>query len=303
MIPEPADTAGATGVESPDRSSLRRPSRRHRWPAGVALLGPRLIRDFLVRPRQIAYGRHASQRAELHLPAAPGPHPVVVAIHGGSWGSTYGKIVMRGAAAELSRRGWAVWNIEYRRLGRGGGWPASFEDVAAAVDHLVVVDAPLDLGRVAGLGHSAGGQLVLWAASRYKLAPGSTGADPAVRFVAAVSQAGVVDLGGAQARAPGGAVAALMGGSPVEVPAHYAIGDPIRLVPVDLPVLLVHGTEDATVSVERSRAYASAARAAGGVVELVEIPGEAGRHRGHIDPRGPAFAVAADWLGRVAPPQ
>ena len=267
------------------------------------MLGPRLIVDFLARPREIAYGSHRSQRADLHLPRTPGPHPVIVAIHGGSWGSTYGKIIMRGAAATLARRGWAVWNIEYRRLGRGGGWPASFEDVAAAVDHLAELDAPLDLARVAGLGHSAGGQLVVWAASRYKLGPGSVGAGPRVRFAAAVSQAGVVDLAGAQARSPHGSVAALMGGSPADVPDRYAVGDPIRLVPLDLPVLLVHGTKDATVSVERSRAYAAAARAAGGAVELVEIPGDAGRHRAHIDPRGPAFAVAADWLGRILPPQ
>lgn len=267
------------------------------------MLGPRLILDFLARPQEIAYGRHPSQRADLHLPGTPGPHPVIVAIHGGSWGSTYGKIVMRGAAAELARRGWAVWNVEYRRLGRGGGWPASFEDVAAAVDHLFELDAPVDLARVAGLGHSAGGQLVVWAASRYKLGPGSVGAGPRVHFSAAVSQAGVVDLAGAQARSPSGSVTALMGGSPADVPERYAIGDPIRLVPLDLPVLLVHGTEDATVSIERSRAYAAAARAAGGAVDLVEIPGNAGRHRAHIDPRGPAFTVAADWLGRLLSPQ
>ncbi|MEA2354803.1 MAG: hypothetical protein QOD61_932, partial [Solirubrobacteraceae bacterium] len=76
----------------------------------------RLILDLLGRPRTVRYGPHASQRADLHLPAGPGPHPVVVAIHGGSWESTYGRIIMRGLAAELARRGWAVWNIEYRRL-------------------------------------------------------------------------------------------------------------------------------------------------------------------------------------------
>jgi acetyl esterase/lipase len=263
----------------------------------------RLILDLLARPRGVRYGPHRSQRADLHLPGTPGPHPVVVAIHGGSWETRYGKIVMRGLAGDLARRGWAVWNIEYRRVGRagGGGWPESFEDIAAAVDHLVRLDAPLDLTRVAALGHSAGGQLALWAAGRYKLPPGAPGAGPEVRFAAAISQAGVVDMTTAHAIGPHGPVDAVMGGSPTAVPDRYDHVDPIRQVPLDLPVLLVHGTDDQSVSVERSRAYAGAARAAGGSVELVELAGAQGAHRRHIDPRGPAFAAAVGWLARGLP--
>ena len=214
---------------------------------------------------------------------------------------------MRGLVGVLVRQGFAVWNVEYRRLGAsrwrgpgGGGWPETFEDVAAAVDHLAVVDAPIDPARVAGLGHSAGGQLILWAAGRYKLPAGAPGADPALRLSAAVAMAGVVDMTASDAAAPGGAVDALMGGSPATVPDRYAIGDPIRMVPLDLPVLLVHGTDDRTVSVERSRAYARVAGEAGGEVELVEIAGEAGRHRRHLDPDAPAAAIAAVWLARHA---
>ncbi len=258
----------------------------------------RLIRDLLARPPSFRFGADRSQRADLHLPSTPGPHPIVVAIHGGSWSSTYGKIVMRGVSADLARRGWAVWNIEYRRLGRGGGWPSTFEDVAAAIDHLAELDMPLDLTRVAGVGHSAGGQLALWAAGRYKLPPGAPGADPRVRFAAAISQAGVIDMTAAHAVAPDGVVDELMAGSPAQFPDRYAIGDPIRMVPLDLPVLLVHGTDDQTVSVQRSRAYAAAARAAGGSVELIEVAGDAGMHRNHLDPDGQAFALAVDWLGR-----
>ncbi len=264
----------------------------------------RLILDLLARPRCARYGTHPSQRADLYLPRAPGLHAVVVAIHGGSWEARYGKLVMRGVAGDLARRGWAVWNIEYRRVGRahgGGGWPESFEDVAAAVDHLARLDAPLDLTRVAVLGHSAGGQLALWAAGRYKLPPGAPGAGPRVRFAAAISQAGVVDLTAAHRLGPQGPVDALMGGSPAAVPDRYDHADPIRQVPLDLPVLLVHGTDDQSVSVERSRAYAAAARAAGGSVELTEVAGADGAHRRHIDPRGPAFAAAVGWLARALP--
>lgn len=262
----------------------------------------RLLLDLLARPRTYRYGAHASQRADLHLPDGSGPHPVIVLIHGGSWAATYGKIIMRPVACELARRGWAVWNIEYRRIGRGqgGGWPVTFEDVAAAIDHLTLVDEPIDLDRVVGLGHSAGGHLALWAAGRYKLADDAPGARPLVCLAAVVSQAGVNDLGGAYSEAPAGAVGMLMGGSPVALPDRYAIADPILAVPLRLPVLLVHGTDDRTVSVRRSRDYAAAARAAGATVDLVEIPGADGEHRKHIDPGGASFAVVLSWLA-VAP--
>jgi pimeloyl-ACP methyl ester carboxylesterase len=111
-----------------------------------------------------------------------------------------------------------------------------------------------------------------------------------------VAQAGVCDLAGAYARWDGGAVRALMGGSPEEHPARYAAGDPMCLLPLDMPALLVHGTRDETVSIELARNYERAARAVSGEVELVEIPGEAGRHRAHIDPRGAAWAAVTSRL-------
>src|ERR1700694_6009654 len=111
----------------------------------------RMLLDFLNPGRSVRYAfDHRCQRAELHLPAGPGPHPVVVTIHGGSWATGVSKPVMRALAGDLTLRGYAVWNIEYRRVGRdeGGGWPLTFVDVAAAIDHLSVVAAPLDLDRV-----------------------------------------------------------------------------------------------------------------------------------------------------------
>ena len=80
----------------------------------------RLLLDFLARGRTFRYGPHRSQCADLHLPRVPGPHPVMVLVHGGSWHRRYGKLVMRALAGDLVRRGWAVWNIEYRRLGERG---------------------------------------------------------------------------------------------------------------------------------------------------------------------------------------
>jgi acetyl esterase/lipase len=222
----------------------------------VATGDPRLILDFLRRGRAHRYGPERSQRAELHMPTGQGPHPVMVVIHGGSWQARYGKIVMRGLVGDLMRRGWAAWNIEYRRVGNGGGWPATFEDVAAAVDHLQQLDAPLDLARVCVLGHSAGGHLALWAAAREKLPPGApghvAGALP-VPLRAAIAQAGVCDLAGAYRRWRGGAARALMGGGPERFPERYAAADPAALVPLHMPALLVHGVLDEVVSIELSR--------------------------------------------------
>ena len=265
-----------------------------------AMASARLIAEMLMRRgRTVAYGPDPSQCADLNLPHAPGPHPVMVLLHGGSWRSQYGKRVMRGLVGDLLARGWATWNVEYRRVGNGGGWPETFLDVAGAIDHLPQLDAALDLDRVSLLGHSAGGHLALWAASRERLAPGAPGrleGQPRVRLRAVISQAGVCDLSASARRVPGGAAAALMGGGPDDLPERYDAADPMRLLPPSAPVLLVHGTADQTVSVDYSRNYEQAARESGGEVELVEIAGPEGQHRRHIDPRGQAWSTVTRWL-------
>lgn len=264
--------------------------------ASARLLGEMLLR----RGRTISYGPDPSQCADLNLPRARGPHPVMVLLHGGSWRSQYGKRVMRGLVGDLLARGWATWNVEYRRIGNGGGWPETFLDVAGAIDHLATLADPrLDLDRVSLLGHSAGGHLALWAASREHLPPGAPGeldGRPRMRLRAAISQAGVCDLSTSARRVPGGAAAALMGGGPDDLPERYDAADPMRLLPPSAPVLLVHGTADQTVSVDYSRSYEQAARASGGEVELVEIAGPEGQHRRHIDPRGQAWSAVTRWL-------
>src|SRR5579862_3352292 len=167
----------------------------------------RAVLDVAAPHRTHRYGAvHRCQVADLHLPRRAGPHPVLVLIHGGSWSVGYGRIVMRALAADAARRGYAAWNIEYRRIGRDqrGGWPATFEDVAAAIDHLARLQTPLDLERVAVMGHSAGGQLALWAAGRSGLTTPDPGADPRVEPVAAVSAAGMNDLAGAWREHPRG---------------------------------------------------------------------------------------------------
>jgi len=249
------------------RSTLRRPAARHH------------------------YGASPQQVCDLHTPSGPGPHPVAVVLHGGYWQPPYTKLIMQPLCHDLARRGYAAWNVEYRRLGAdGGGWPQTFDDVAAAIDLLADLgDAPLDLERVTLVGHSAGGQLALWAAGRPELPAEAPGADPRVRAARVLALAAVCDL----VRASETAVR-LLGGDPSGVPERWAQADPMRRIPLGVPVGLVHGRSDGTVGVQRSRDYAAAAQAAGAPVTLIETDGD---HRAPINPTTDAWKAAAGWLG------
>ena len=253
-------------------------------------LEARIALSLLRSGRAHPFGSDPSQVGELHLPRGrQGPHPVAVVLHGGYWQTTYGKLVTRPLALDLADRGWAAWNLEYRRLGSGrgggGGWPMTFLDVAQGIDHLTRLDAPLDLSRVVLVGHSAGGQLALWAADRQRLPLGEVGASPAVAARAVVGLAPVTNLERARVHAE-----RLLGGTTTEVPERWAQADPVRAGAPGVPALVVHPTADETVPVKRSREYAQATG-----VELVETPGV---HRDPIDPTSRAWAAAADWLAR-----
>src|SRR4051812_41275879 len=149
------------------------------------------------RVRTVAYGPHPAQVGELYLPPGDGPFPVAVLLHGGDWAAVFDRPSMTPPADDLVARGDAVWDADYRRLGDGGGWPATFEDTAAAVDAVADLDPALDLARVTVVGHSAGGHLAVWTAHRANLPAGAAGAAPKVVPVAAVSLAGVLDLASA----------------------------------------------------------------------------------------------------------
>ena len=260
---------------------------------------PRALVDILWPGRRHAYGRRLSQIGELRLPEGRGPHPVCVLLHGGYWRARWSRRGTRPIAADLARRGWATWNLEYRRVGRGqgGGWPATLQDVAAGIDHLADLRAPLDLDRVAAVGHSAGGQLAVWAAARAALPEDAPGAAPMVRIRAVAALAAVLNMELPAITGPGEPVNRFLGGTPEEVPDRYAQANPMRRLPVGVPMLLVHGLDDETIPVKRSRQFAEAARAAGDEVELLELPDV--DHRQVVDPRTPAWNPTAGWLERL----
>ena len=235
-------------------------------------------------PTRVPYGEDPSQFAELTLPAGT-PKGVVVVIHGGFWKAMYDLEYGRPLAADLARRGWAAWNLEYRRVGNGGGVPHTLDDVAAGIDALAGQD--LDLTHVLALGHSAGGHLATWAGSR-----ATSQRWPAkVPLTGIVSQAGVVDLVAAYDAGLGsGAVEAFLGHRPR--PADRDV-DPIQEVPLEVPVRCVHGRDDDVVPISQSQAYVAAARKAGAEAHLDAVDGD---HFTIIDTGGDAWARTVDIL-------
>jgi acetyl esterase/lipase len=257
---------------------------------------------------RVSYGTGALQFGELYLPNRPGPYPTVVLIHGGFWRNQHGLSLMTGLAVDLVARGFAAWNIEYRRVGDpGGGWPETLLDVARAADYVRVLasTSDLDLQRVVALGHSAGGQLALWLAARPHLAvdgplasarlgaPEEDGGG--LRMAGAISLAGVADMElGWRLNLGDGAVAALLGGGPEDVHERYAAASPAALLPLGVPQVLVHGTADDRVPFQVSQVYAEAARAAGDPVTLIKLPDV--DHFALIDRHSAAWARTVETL-------
>jgi acetyl esterase/lipase len=244
-----------------------------------------------MRPVVRRYGPDPAQFGELWLPSATSAATVVI-VHGGFWRARYDLSLGRPLAADLVRRGYAVWNLEYRRVGAAGGWPATFEDIAAGID--LLAELPVGTTRVAAIGHSAGGHLATWAAGRAELPPGAPGARPLVTVTAVVSQAGVLALADCAREGVGGTAALdLMGGPPQDLPERYRLADPMTAVPVEAAVLCLHSRADDAVPFAYSTSYVAAAARAGGRARLHETGGD---HFTLIDPHSADWRVAADAL-------
>jgi acetyl esterase/lipase len=212
---------------------------------------------------RLAYGPEPLQFGDLRLPACESP-PLAVVIHGGYWKAIYNLIHTGHLCRALTEQGIATWNVEYRSVGvPGGGWPAAGEDVLRAVEF--AAELQIDHARVVLVGHSAGGQLALWAGKR--------------TLLPVVALAPVSDVReSAQRTGPDGAPAQFM------APEHFAEGSPLELLPLGVPQIVIHGTEDDGVPYAMSERYVAAA---GGEAELVALKGTG--HFEAIDPLAPEF--------------
>ena len=211
----------------------------------------------------VAYGPLPAQRLEVIVPNTPGPHPVVVFIHGGGWHSGIpGDYHFVGR--NLARAGYVVVLPGYR-LGPDGRYPAMLEDSAAALRWTLDNAARHggDPGKVFLMGHSAGAyNAVMLGLERQWL--GRQGVPEG--FVK-----GVIGLSGPYDFAPFTTDSARA--------AFGHVPDPARTQPVNFaradapPMLLLTGDEDVTVKPRNSIALAKALTAAGTPTQAVVLKG------------------------------
>jgi acetyl esterase/lipase len=267
--------------------------------------------DLLALPRpvpdaRIPYGADPNQFGELRRPRGPGPHPVVVVIHGGCWLAEYDLGHVSALARALTEAGFVTWSIEYRRIGHdGGGWPGTFLDVGSAADHLrrMAREHDLDLDRVVAVGHSAGGHLALWLSCRRRLsADDPLRGEKPLRVGGVLTLAGITDLAAfATPDGCGSSVPGLLGGLPQSVPARLRRVSPIELLPLGVPQILVTGRDDVIVPGSQAREYVEAGGRAGDTVELVEIPGAG--HFELVDPGHDSFGLIRMAVSRLSEPE
>jgi acetyl esterase/lipase len=227
----------------------------------------------------VRYGPEPDQVIDVRRPAGGPVRGLVVFFHGGFWRAEYDRMHVRPLAVALARAGYVVATPEFRRTGDpGGGWPGTIDDAVAAGEAVVgLVGADL---RPVLAGHSAGGHLALLAAAAMAAAghppAGVLGLAPVSNLVDAYER----DL-------DAGAVRALLGGGPDDVPDRYAAADPMARLPLGVPQVVIHGHNDAVVPLEMSRTYAAAADAAGDPMRLIEIADA--DHFDLIDPESPVW--------------
>jgi 3-dehydroquinate dehydratase type II len=186
----------------------------------------------------LRYGPHPDNVGDLRLPGA-NPIGLAVLVHGGFWRQQYERDSIETVAVDLAQKGWATWNVEYRRLGDGGGWPASGQDIRLALDHVRQIPEATGL-HPSIIGHSAGGYLALWAANR----PSSSPVELTVGLAAVTDLSA---LAGADGPGSGEARRLLSSGAPPALEAPSS-------------TLLVHGEEDELVPVFHSSRLTDIAR-------------------------------------------
>jgi pimeloyl-ACP methyl ester carboxylesterase len=227
---------------------------------------------------RIGYGPGPLQFGDLRVPTGEGPVPLAVVLHGGYWQAMYNLIHTGHLCEALREAGIASWNLEYRCLGiPGGEWPAAAEDLELALTQLARLPCDHD-GHTVLVGHSAGGQLALWAAKRTGL--------PVVALAPVTDVRDAVERRGPDS-APGRFMA----------PEHFADGSPLELLPLGARQIVIHGEADEDVPHSMSVRYV---KAANGEAELVSLPGTG--HFEAIDPQTPQFSETLAAIRRLLDP-
>ncbi|MFF1447907.1 alpha/beta hydrolase [Streptomyces sp. NPDC058274] len=310
------DDAAPRDAAEPDDAAARDAAGRDAIARDAAEEASALAHPYVAPDATAAYGDHPDQVIDFYAPRgpeAPVLAPLVVVLHGGAWRAPYDRRHLTAFADFLARRGFAVANVEYRRGSAipaqggvgpvAGRWPDTFDDVAAALDALPALAREAlpgaDARRVVVTGHSAGGQLALWAASRHVLpadSPWHTDRPAPLRGVVALAPIADFDVA-VKLEVCAGAVAQLLGGEG-KVAERQPYADPALLLPTGIATTLVQGRADIVVPQAVAESYADASAKAGEVVGLTLLDGVG--HFALIDPAADACAVVAEEIAQLA---
>jgi len=261
---------------------------------------------------RIRYGPGEYQFGDLRLPisVAQRPVPLAVFVHGGWWKSAYDLTYAGHLCGALKSAGVATWSIEYRRVGStGGGWPTTFQDVAAGCDYVATLakSYPLDVNRVIAMGHSAGGHLAFWLSGRHHVSEASPiyAPRPKVTVRGVIALAGAVDLrltcdlsGYLTFAHDKHEVYSLMGGPPAELEDRYRAGNPGDLLPLSVPQVLIQGLEDDQIPPQLPARWAEMARRQGDTVTVTIVP--LADHFDVVDPESKAWATVQAAVLKMA---
>lgn len=195
------------------------------------------------------YGSHESQTGDLYLPKER-VNGLVCLFHGGFWKMPYDRFQMNSISEELESSNYAVWNIEYRRVGESDRkWRDTLDDAVLSINYvaeLISKYPSINKDKIIVAGHSAGGQIAIWLSAQHLcISP--------LRFI---GLAPILDLENAyKQKEVQKFISDLIGGSPKEYPERYAEYSPYEQIQSASKQTVFHGDTDKDVPKELNRRY------------------------------------------------
>jgi acetyl esterase/lipase len=258
--------------------------------SGAAVVqSPASARGSLSIEKNIVFGKGGT--TDLHLdiyrpPAGTEKRMATIHLHGGGFtGGSKETLVER--VPPYATRGYVAIAVQYRLAGEAK-WPSQIEDVKAAIRWARANAKRLgfDPEKIAVVGHSAGGQLALFAAGtpnrpEFEGKGGTPGAGTQVVACCAYYPGTEV-----RARADGTANNLMPAGS--DEAAHRAASPLSYITAAFPPTVIFHGTADTTIPLESSERLFKQLRDAKVPVELHAIDGVP-----HVFDSNKEFAEAA----------
>jgi acetyl esterase/lipase len=226
----------------------------------------------------VAYGSAPEHIADVRQGAAQASsRPLVLIIHGGFWRPQYDRLHTGPMAAALAAAGWTVASVEYRRVPHHPN--LMIDDITQSLTILPGKIRGHD-GRVLLIGHSAGGHLALWAASKRP--------NPSIHGVLALAPAADLQLAH-ELNLGEGATFAFLG----EEPEKRRDLDPKRMASPEIGVTIVHGDDDDIVPISVAESYVTSHPR----VRFVRLPGTG--HFAVIDPLSKVWPTVVGELERL----